>query len=158
MNVLLRILATLVLAVALTIAVKYNAGFVVIVYPPYRVELSLGLTIVLILAIFLLAYGLLRLGAHTLNLPAEVHAFKLERQREKARTAMRDGVAAFAAGRYAEAEKIAASALEQGNEAEINALIAARCAHALKEFERRDAYLAQMGKACSDYPDAWGHG
>jgi HemY protein len=154
MRVLLRVLAILALAVALTIAVKYNAGYVVIVDPPYRAEFSLSLMIVILLAAFFLAYGLLRLGAHTLNLPAEVHAFKQERQREKARAAMREGVEAFAAGHYAKAEKLAASAMEQGEEAETNALIAARCAHALGAFDRRDAYLAQTGKTCSDYPDS----
>jgi HemY protein len=154
MSVLLRILAILALAVALTVAVKYNAGYVVIIYPPYRAELSLSLMIVMLLAVFFLAYGLLRLGAHTLNLPAEVHAFKQERQREKARATMRDGVAAFAAGRHAKAEKLAVSAMELGEAPEINALIAARCAHALGAPDRRDAYLAQVGKTCSDYPDA----
>jgi len=154
MSVLLRVLAILAMAVALTIAVKYNTGYVVLVYPPYRAEFSLSFMIVMLLAIFFLAYGLLRLGAHTLNLPAEVHAFKQERQREKARATMRDGIAAFAIGHYAQAEKLAVSAMEQGEEPEINALIAARCAYALGAPERRDAYLTQVGKTCSDYPDA----
>lgn len=154
MNVLLRVLAILVMAVALTIAVKYNTGYVVLIYPPYRAEFSLSLLIVMLLALFFLAYGLLRLGAHTLNLPAEVHAFKQERQREKARSTMRNGMEAFAAGHYAQAEKLAVSAMEQGEAAEINALIAARCAHALGAVDRRDAYLAQLGKTCSDYPEA----
>jgi HemY protein len=66
----------------------------------------------------------------------------------------RDGVAAFAAGHYAKAEKFAVSAMEQGEALEINALIAARCAHALGAPSRRDAYLAQVGKSCADYPDA----
>ena len=154
MKVLLRVLAILALAVALTMAVKYNTGYVVLVYPPYRAEFSLSLLIVMLLAIFFLAYGLLRLGAHTLNLPAEVHAFKQERQREKARATMRDGVAAFAAGHYAKAEKLAVGAIELGEAAEINALIAARCAHALKAFERRDAHLADIGKTVSDYPES----
>jgi HemY protein len=154
MRVLLRVLAILALAVAITMAVKYNAGYVVLVYPPYRAELSLSLMIVMLLAVFFLAYGLLRLGAHTLNLPAEVHAFKQERQRDKSRATMQDGVTAFAAGHYAKAEKLAVSAMEQGEAAEINALIAARCAHALGASDRRDAYLAQVGKTCSDYPEA----
>lgn len=154
MKMLLRILAILALAVAITIAVKYNAGYVVVVYPPYKAELSLSLMIVMLLAVFFLAYGLLRLGAHTLKLFDEVHAFKQERLREKARAAMRDEVAAFAAGHYAKAEKLAVSAMEQDEDMEINALIAARCAHELKAFDRRNAYLAQIGKTCSDYPDA----
>lgn len=153
MNMLLRVLAILAMAVALTMAIKFNTGYVVVVSPPYRAEFSLSFMIVILLAIFFLAYGLLRLGAHTLNLPAEVHAFKQERQQEKARTTMLDGVEAFAAGHYTQAEKLAVSAMEQGEDAETNALIAARCAHALGAPDRRDAYLAQVGKTCADYPD-----
>ncbi|WP_173068255.1 heme biosynthesis HemY N-terminal domain-containing protein [Sulfurimicrobium lacus] len=153
MRTLLRVLAILALAVAITMAVQYNPGYVVVVYPPYRAELSLSLVIVMLLAVFFLAYGLLRLGAHTLNLPDEVHAFKQERQREKARSAMSEAVAEFAAGHYDKAENFAVSAIELGEDAEVNALIAARCAHQLKAFDRRDAYLAQVDKTCSDYPD-----
>lgn len=154
MRVLLRVLAILALAVAVTMAVQYNPGYVVVVYPPYKAEFSLSLAIVMLLAVFFLAYGLLRLGAHTLNLPDEVHAFKLERQREKARAAMREGVAEFASGHYAAAEKFAISAMELGEDREVNSLLAARSAHQLKAFERRDAHLAQVGKSCADYPDA----
>lgn len=155
MRVLLRILAILALAVALTMVVKYNPGYVVIVYPPYRAEFSLSLMIVMLLLAFFLAYGLLRLGSHTLNLPTEVHAYKQTRQREKTRAVMREGMAAFASGQYSKAEKLAVSAMEQEEDAEINALIAARCAHALKAPERRDTHLARIGKTCADYPEAW---
>lgn len=154
MRTLLRVLAILALAVALTMAAAYNPGYVVLVYPPYRAELSLSLTLFLLLAAFFLAYGLLRLAIHTLNLPAEVRAFKEARRRNKAHAAMLDGVREFAAGHYAEAEKLAAGALELGEAPEVNALLAARSAHALGAFDRRDGYLAQARKTCSDYPDA----
>lgn len=154
MRTLLRVLAILALAVALTMAATYNPGYVVVVYPPYRAELSLSLTLFLLVAAFFLGYGLLRLGIHTLNLPAEVRAFKEERRRKKAHTTMLDGVREFAAGRHAAAEQLAATALELGEAPEINALLAARSAHALGAFDRRDDYLARLGKSRADYPDA----
>lgn len=153
MKVLFWVLAILAMAVALTLAAKHNAGYLLLVYPPYRMELSLNLMITLLLAVFFLAYGLLRLGARAFNLPVYVRTFKKERRRGKGRAAMREGLLEFAAGHYDKAEKLAAKALELGEELEINALIAARSAHALGAFDRRDAYLAQAGKACSDYPD-----
>jgi HemY protein len=70
---------------------------------------------------------------------------------------MADGIRNFAASHYAEAEKNAASALTLGEAPEINALIAARAAHELKAFERRDGYLAQIGKTCADFPETGMH-
>lgn len=154
MKTLFWALAALALAVALTLAARYGNGYVVLVFPPYRAELSLGLAIFLILAAFLLVHGLLRLAAGTLGIPARARAFRQERQKEKARADALSGMLAFAAGRHAEAETLAAAALEQGEEAEICALLAARSAHALGAPDRRDAYLGRIGKTRADYPDA----
>lgn len=153
MKVLFWILAILALAVALTMAAMFNAGYVLLVLPPYRVELSLSLMIFLMLAVFFLAYGLIRLGVSTLNLPAEVHAYKHKRQQEKNRATLEESLLAFAAGQYDKAERLAASLLEQ-DESEISALVAARSAHALQALERRDAYLSHIGKTIQDYPAA----
>ena len=154
MRALFWILAILALATALTLAGKYNAGYLVLVYPPYRIEMSLSLMIALLLVAFFLAYVLLRLGINMLDLPVQVRAFRDGQRRRKAHAALLAGVREFAAGRYATAERHAAEALDLDEEAEASALIAARSAHALQAFDRRDAYLARVGKACSDYPDA----
>ena len=44
--------------------------------------------------------------------------------------------------RYAVAEKAAVRAMELAESADLNSVIAARAAHELREFDRRDAYLA----------------
>lgn len=154
MRTLFWALAILGLALALTLAAKYNTGYVLLVYPPYRAELSLSFMIFLLLAAFSLAYGLLRLGISTLKLPEQVRAFREQKHKKQIHASMLDGMKEFAAGHYAKAENLAAGALEQGEEVEINALVAARSAHALQAYNRRDAYLAQVGKACSDYPES----
>jgi HemY protein len=154
MKALFWTLAILLLAVALTMAAIHNTGYVLLIYPPYRIELTLNLLLALLAAAFFVIYSLLHVGSRTLRLPAQVRAFKQQRRQDKARNAMVEGVRGFAAGRYAAAEKHAASALELGELPEVNALIAARCAHALGASARRDAYLAQVGKNCSDFPDA----
>lgn len=154
MRTLFWALAILGLAVALTLAAKYNTGYVLLVYPPYRAELSLSFMIFLLLAAFFFAYGLLRLAINTLKLPEQVRAFREEQRKKKAHAGMLEGMMEFTTGHYTRAENLAASALEQGEETEINALVAARSAHALKAFDRRDAYLAQVGKSCSDYPES----
>lgn len=154
MKALFWILAILAAAVALTLAASHNAGYVLLVYPPYRAELSLNLLITLLLAAFATGYGTVRLAIHTLNLPAYVRAFRQERRRDKAREATDDALLAFYEGRYGKAEKLAASALEMEGSPLANALLAARAAHELRAFDRRDGYLAQAERLARDQPEA----
>lgn len=132
-------------AVAVTLAARYNSGYVLVVAQPYRLELSLNLMAVLLLALFFLTYFILRLAVITLRLPAEVKEFRSRRRREKARSAMLDGLKAFFEGRYAKAEKSSAAALELKESpviSAISALIAARSAHELGKYTRRDEFIA----------------
>jgi HemY protein len=148
------VLAILALAVALTLAAKYNAGYALLVYPPYRVELSLNLLILLLVAAFVGVYGLVRLATHTLRLPAYVHAFREERRRAKGREAMADALLALFEGRYAKAEKFASTAMELGESPLVAALVAARAAHELKNDDRRDGYLAYAERIAPEQPEA----
>jgi len=147
------ILAILAAAVALTMATKYSAGYVLLVYPPWRIELSLSLFMALLLAAFVTGYIVVRLASHTLNLPAYVRAFRQERRRDKARAAMDDALLAFFGGRYAKAEKFAATALKLQESPLANALLAARAAHELKAFDRRDDYLVQAEHVAREQPE-----
>jgi len=147
------ILAILAAAVALTLAAKHNAGYVLLVYSPYRIELSLNLFLTLLLAVFTAGYGAVRLAVHTLNLPAYVRTFRQERRRDKAREAMVDALLAFYEGRYARAEKFAAIALESQEAPLANALLAARAAHELKAYDRRDSYLVKAEGVGPERPE-----
>ena len=153
MKVLFWILAILAAAVALTLAAKHNAGYVLLVYSPYRIELSLNLFLTLLLAIFAAGYGAVRLAVHTLNLPAYVRTFRQERRRDRAREAMDDALLAFYEGRYAKAEKFAVIALESQEAPLANVLLAARAAHELKAYDRRDSYLEQAGRVGREQPE-----
>jgi len=152
-KVLFWILAILAAAVALTLAAKHNAGYVLLVYSPYRIELSLNLFLTLLLAIFAAGYGAVRLAVHTLNLPAYVRTFRQERRRDRAREAMDDALLAFYEGRYAKAEKFAVIALESGEAPLANVLLAARAAHELKAYDRRDSYLEQAERVSREQPE-----
>lgn len=131
-------------AVGLTLAARYNTGYVLFVQPPYRVEFSLNLLLLLGVIGFSLGYALVRLTVNTLKLPATVREFRKRRARDKAREQMLAGLKAFIEGRYAKAERAAAAALEAGESPAINAVVAARAAHELRAFDKRDGYLAQM--------------
>lgn len=150
MRYLLWILLLFAAAVALVTA-SHNPAYVLLVYPPYRIELSLTLFIVLLLLAFVFGYGLLRLMFAVVQLPAYVRKFRLERARGKARELLDDALNAFFEGHYAAAEKASARAMELGDTSALHPIIAARSAHELREYEKRDAYLsAAEGKAPGD--------
>ena len=137
------VLAVFALAVGQSLAAHLNDGYAILVFPPYRVELSLNLAILFGVAGFALGYMLLRLVAHTLRLPLHVRAFRLRRRGEKGRAAMLAALQALFEGRYARAEKSAGEAYELGEAPALSALIAARSAAELRELERRDQWLAR---------------
>jgi HemY protein len=140
------ILAILGLAVGLVLAIQSNVGYVLLVYPPYRIDFSLNFLIILVIAAFATVYALVRLAVHTLRLPAYVRAFKEARRKEKGRRATEDALLAFAEGRFARAERFAQHALMLNDAPAINALLAARAAHEQRAFHRRDDYLARAEK------------
>lgn len=151
MKYLVWILGLFAAAVALTTAASHNAAYVLLVYPPYRVELSLMLFIVLSLAAFAAGYGLVRLAITVIHLPGYVRQFRLDSARAKARELLEEVLGAFFEGRYAAAEKAATRAMELGDPSALYPIIAARSAHELREYKKRDAYLsAAESKTISD--------
>lgn len=143
MKFLIGLLFILTAAVTLSLVVDSSDGYVLIVQPPYRMEISLNLLIVLLIAGFLFLHSVLRLIQYTLNLPENVREYKREQRRKNAHQALLEGLHALVEGRYAKAEKAAANALELGEDAGLSALIAARAAHKLKMLGKRDYYLAE---------------
>ncbi|MDP1637442.1 MAG: heme biosynthesis HemY N-terminal domain-containing protein [Candidatus Nitrotoga sp.] len=141
MKFLMWLLGLFSLAVALKLA-AHNPGYLLLVYPPYRIEISLTLFLLMLLTLFVLGYFAVRLALSAIRLPAYVRQFRIERAHSKGRSAMMEALVAFFEGRYAVAEKAAVDAMELGESSSLNPVIAARAAHELREFERRDAYLA----------------
>ena len=128
-------------AVAVTLFAR-NPGYVQFVYPPYRMEMSLTLFVLALVGIFVLVYLLVRLAVATLQLPEYVRAFREERAASKGRAAMMDALKAYFEGRFAAAEKAAVRAIDLGEKSGLNSIVAARAAHELHAFDRRDTYLA----------------
>lgn len=151
MKYLVWILGLFAAAVALTTAASHNSAYVLLVYPPYRIELSLMFFIILSLASFAMGYGLVRLTFTILKMPAYVRQFRLARARAKAHELLEEVLGAFFEGRYAAAEKAATHAMELGNTSALYPIIAARSAHELREYKKRDAYLSVAeGKTIGD--------
>jgi HemY protein len=130
-------------AVALSLVFGSNDGYVLLVQPPYRIELSLNLLVILLVLAFATMHGVLRLVQYSLRLPQTVRDYKLAQRQKEAHAALLTGLHALAEGRYAKAETAAAHALELGEDAGLSALIAARAAQKMKHAEKRDFYLAE---------------
>ncbi len=131
------------MAAGLVVAAHYNTGYVLLVVPPYRVELSLNLLLIVLFAAFVAGYVVVRIVSGTLGLPARVREYRIARRHKKALATLNDALQNYFVGRYARAEKAAASLLKLSEHAGIGAIVAARAAHALRAYERRDAFLAQ---------------
>jgi HemY protein len=148
MKSLLWIIAAIALAVGVVAAaMRTGAGYVQIVLPPHRIELSLVLALVILTAAFALAYVTMRMVSAMVGMPRQVKAYRDARRRRKAHEAITEALHEFFSGRYARAEKAAKTAMTLGEQPGLSAMLAARAAHELRAFERRDAYLAQ-GAAC----------
>ena len=81
MKSLFWLLAVFAAAVAFVLLGRIDAGYVLFVFPPYRVELSMLLFAIVALVAFLACYAVLRLLGHALSLPALVRAFRARRRR-----------------------------------------------------------------------------
>jgi HemY protein len=142
MKALLWLLAVFAAAVALVILGRVDAGYALFVYPPWRIEMSMLFFAIALLAAFASIYALFRVLSHALALPAYVRAFRARRRRERAHAALATALQAYYEGRYARAEKEAGEAFEGGQAAGVAALLAARASHQMRDFERRDRWLA----------------
>ncbi|PKO92469.1 MAG: heme biosynthesis protein HemY [Betaproteobacteria bacterium HGW-Betaproteobacteria-1] len=143
MRWLLWFLLILLMAIGLSLFASNNEGYVLIVRPPYRLELSFNLLILLIVLSFFSLHLLLRMLNYARGLPASVKEYKERRRQREGRAALVEALHALVDGRYTLAEKGAAKALDLGEDAGLSALVAARAAHKAKRKAQRDFYLAE---------------
>lgn len=141
MRYLISILALFAAAVAISTLLQ-NTAYVLLVYPPYRIEVSLKLFVALFLLIFGFGYWLIHLLLATTQLPAVVQKLKADRAQNNSRKLLDVALRAFFEGRYQDAEKAATRAIKHGETSVIYPIIAARAAHELGAADRRDAYMS----------------
>ena len=132
------------IAVALATVGRFDAGQVLLVYPPYRVDVSLNLFVVGVVVAFLLLYAILRFVRNVVTMPRRVAAYRARMRAEKANSALRDAVGNLYAGRFSRAEKAARDSLADVKNTSAAGLIAATAAHRLHEYARRDEWLTQV--------------
>ncbi len=128
-------------AVGLAMLMRFNHGNVAVLWPPYRVDVSVNLAVLVLVAGFVVLHLLLATLSNALNLPARVREYRERRRREAALAGLRDGLLALFEGRFGRAERLAQSALGDRSLAGVASLVAARAAHRMRETERRDRWL-----------------
>lgn len=144
MKYLISILVLFSAAVALSTFLQ-NTAYVLLVYPPYRIEVSLKLFVALFLLVFGFGYWLIHLLLATTQLPAVVQKLRTDRAQSNSRKLLDVALRAFFEGRYQDAEKAATRAIKHGENSVIYPIIAARAADEQGAHDRRDAYMSKAG-------------
>lgn len=146
MRVLIWILLIFTLAVGFTLAGKFDPGYAVLVYPPYRIELSLTLLAVILFGLLVVADIFVRVANATLSLPQQVREFRLQQRQQHEQAVLMKAITEYLEQRYPQAEAAAQQAIDLNASVHLAALIAARAAEAQNAPERRDKYLAMAGQ------------
>jgi HemY protein len=136
-------------AVGLILAARVNEGYVLLVSPQYRIELSLNLAVVIAAAAIVTGYLIVRMVALTIGMPNRVRDFQRRRTEKKAKTAFMDALRNYLEGRFGKAERAAASALALTESSGLAALLGAWSAHGKRDYALRDEYLSKAAE-CGD--------
>jgi HemY protein len=153
----LWLLALFGVAVVSALFAASNPGTVTLFWPPYRVDLSLNLVLLVLLALFVvvhLALGALETFA---GIPGQARRWRLQQKERWVQSSLVDALAHLVAGRFVRARKAAEYALamhtradaqdeSQGRSLRIQAilhLVAAESAHAVQDHSQRDKHFQQ---------------
>lgn len=141
MNGLVWLLIVFAAAIALALIGHSETGYVLFVYPPYRVEVSLVLFVLVAVIGFGLLYLLSRMVHQLVAIPAQLRAYRARRREARAQGALVAALQSYFEGRYTRAVKDATRAHAGGAAPGVAALLAARAAHRLRDFGARDRWL-----------------
>jgi HemY protein len=130
-------------AVAISLVARFSQGNVAILWPPYRVDVSVNFALALLAALFVFLHLFLLGVGKLFALSKKVREYRETREREKAHDALAAALLASFEGRYGRAERLARNAQTSAQTSSLAALVAARAAHRMREFKRRDDWLVQ---------------
>ena len=146
MRWLISLLILVVLAVGLALAGRYDPGYVVLVYPPWRIEVSFIAFILLLAGLVSGAYILTRLAVMTLSLPQTVREQRARREAEHRDAAFSGGLRAYVEGRYQDAEQALGDWQGEAARLGLARVLAARAAQEIRAIPRRDLHLTEAAR------------
>ncbi|WP_427915276.1 heme biosynthesis protein HemY [Ramlibacter sp. MMS24-I3-19] len=142
-------------AAAVALFAGNNQGTVTVFWPPYRLDLSLNLVLLLLVAAFLLLHTALRALSALFDLPRQALRWRTQQKERGMHALLLDALSHLLAGRYIRARKSAEAALVQeaslsaggagpGNGAQLRTLahlLAAESSQALQDRPAREQHL-----------------
>ena len=131
-------------AVVLALFASSNGGHITIYFPPYRLDTSLNLFIATLLGVFVVTLLAWRTFAAILDLPKQAAAYRRKQREARSIIFLSEAIEDIFAGRFSKALKSAEAATANAAMAETAALLAARSAHRLNQFDIRDQWLAKI--------------
>jgi len=164
MRAALWFLALFGIAAAIALFAGNNQGTVTLFWPPYRVDLSLNLVLLLLALLFFTLYAALRTLSALFAIPGQAKRWRSQHQERAMHTALLDALSHLVGGRFIRARKAAELALSreavlsQGSDAPphsarlrvLSHLLAAESAQALQDHAARETHfqaaLAHAGR------------
>lgn len=157
MRAALWFLALFGVAVAAALFAGSNQGTVTLFWPPYRLDLSLNLVLVVWGFGFTILYGALRGLAALFEFPKQARRWRLQQKERAMHAAFLEAVSQFMAGRFLRSRKAALAALLQETSLvqagkaiphgqplrALAHLVAAEASQALQDHNQRDSHLQQ---------------
>ncbi|HHI77618.1 MAG TPA: heme biosynthesis protein HemY [Gammaproteobacteria bacterium] len=141
MSRLVKIWLVVLAGAVLGVVVAHDAGYVLLSFGHWTVEMSLALLVLLLALLFGGLYFLIRLMVRTRRLPGDLRDWKQRRGARKAQEAMTRGLLEMSEGNWRAAEKRLVRHAEQSETPLLNYLAAARAAQLQGAHDRRDAYI-----------------
>ena len=82
-------------AVGIALLMRVNHGNVAVLWPPYRIDLSINMAVLILAVLFLVLHLLFGILSNALNLPGRVREYRDRRRRDRALTGLRDSLLAY---------------------------------------------------------------
>lgn len=131
------------LAAVVALILQINAGNVAFLVHPYRIDVSLNLFVVTLVVLLAIVYWVARAIQKVADFPEQVRLYRTRREEIGGQQALIEAVKSLLEGRFARAEKAARAAQSSDTTAGVAALIGARAAHRMQEYDRRDEWLTR---------------
>ncbi len=151
MKLLIGIIVTLFASVWMALSLRQDPGYAMFSIGQWTVETSFAFLILVLVALFVAFYFLVRLAIRLWRTPSRTLAAHQRRLQRKARRLFNLGSRQLAAGQWAAAEKTLLKSAEHSETPALDYLSAARAVHRLNEAKwRRDLHL----RKAEDSPEA----
>lgn len=141
MKFLLLAIIALIGAVALSLGVLKDPGYILLGYGEWSVETSLALFVVALFVLFFVIYFMLRSVAGIRRLPGRTRHWNQQRRVLRSRRLLNEGLIALAEGHWQDAEKKLLKNAGDSDSPLLGYIAAARAAQQQGAHERRDEYL-----------------